>query len=135
MMAAAHRGHAGLDRLGRRVEIMVADRQHDDVLAGLLACHGGEMHLPAILAGRHDAGMREEGCGMLFMFDVLAMRSHVDRSSSLSFLRIPQRLVLLHGRLEALAEDLDLDLGAGHGQIGAQHAERDRFVDPVAQAA
>ena len=37
MMAAAHRRHAGLDGLARGVEVMVADRQHDDGLAGLLA--------------------------------------------------------------------------------------------------
>ena len=30
VMAGAHRGDASLDGLGRRVEIMVADRQHDD---------------------------------------------------------------------------------------------------------
>ena len=36
--------------------------------------------------------------------------------------------------LIAFAENLDLDLGAGLGEIGAQHAERDRFVHPVAKA-
>ena len=56
VMAGAHRGNAGLDGLGRRVEIMVADRQHDDVLAGLLAGPAGEVNLPAVLAVRHDAG-------------------------------------------------------------------------------
>ena len=53
---------------------------------------------------------------------------------NLSILWIPQRLVLLHRRGKTLAEDLDLDLCAGHGQIGAQHAERDRFVHTMAPA-
>src|SRR5438445_574475 len=49
--------------------------------------------------------------------------------------RIPQRLVFLHHRLEAVAEDLDLDGDAGLGEIGTQHAERDRFFDAMAPAA
>ena len=56
MVAFADGPHAGLDGLGWRVEVVVTHREHDDVLAGLLAGHGGEMDLPAILAGWNDPG-------------------------------------------------------------------------------
>jgi hypothetical protein len=56
VIAGANRGHAGFDRFARRIEIMVADRQHDDVVAGLLARPGGGMDLPAVLAGSDNAG-------------------------------------------------------------------------------
>ena len=46
--------------------------------------------------------------------------------------RDPKAVVLLHGRLAHLAEDVDLDFGSGDGQIGAQHAQRDGFSDAVA---
>ena len=56
VVAGADGVDAGLDRFGRRIEVMIADREHDDVLAGGPAAPGGEVDFPAILAQRHDAG-------------------------------------------------------------------------------
>ena len=64
--------------------------------------------------------MRDDGFGM---------------SGPQSFVfRIPQRFVLLDDCRKALAEDLDFQFGSGLGKVGAQHAERDRFVHTVAEA-
>src|SRR4051812_9769653 len=48
--------------------------------------------------------------------------------------RIPQRLILLHDSSEAVAKYFDFDCLAWLGEVGAQHAERDRPADPVAKA-
>lgn len=55
VMPAPHCFDTGFDRSLRRVEIMIADREHDDPAAGLLSGHGGEVDFPAIFAGRDDA--------------------------------------------------------------------------------
>ena len=110
-MAAAH----GASRRPRRSRVGVSKSWSptDSMMMSspaCLACPGGEMHLPAVLAGRHDAGDAGRGMGHV-SFRIAASRSSATPSAS--HCRIPQRLVLLHDRREALAEDLDLDLGAG----------------------
>ena len=47
---------ARLDRTLRCIEIVIAHRQHENGLTGLLARKRREVDLPTVLSGRHDAG-------------------------------------------------------------------------------
>ncbi len=46
--AGAHRGVGGLDDDGRRLEVGVADREHDHVLAARAALRGQAMDVPGL---------------------------------------------------------------------------------------
>ena len=121
MMTGAHGLDGRLDRLARRVEVVVADRQHDDRLARLLAGDRRGMHLPAVLAGREDAA---EAFGWAW---------HVTRAAFVP--GVPERRVVLDGRGKRSPKISISTFVPGPVEIGTQHAERDRLVHTVAPAA